>query len=253
MIKFLIQKVNGNIVHDFVFTLLESCRYQNWVHNGTFVSTRFFNTKLNQKNFEFKPIHRNLVPVGSIEFVLAFTKHFYNCTPTPQNVPECLFRYANRNIFNGTEKDFSGHKFIKSNDIFKAKKENGEDVTGVYSFDDYNEQYLPKGNYQISDVIRIDAEYRCFVYRNTLAGIHYYSGDFTIFPNVKTITAMIDCFSTSCQIAYTLDIGVNENNTFVIEVHDFFSCGLYGFADHFIYPQMLHKWFKEYIKNEKTT
>ena len=247
MIKFLIQRVDGNIIHDFLFTLLESCRYQNWVHNGTFVSTRFFNTKPNQKNFEFKPIHRNLVPVGSIEFVSAFIKHFYNKLPRPQNVPECLFRYANRNIFNGSDKDFSGLKFIKSNDYIKAKKENGEDVTGTYD----NEGYytLPKGNYQISNIIRIDVEYRCFVYRNTLVGIHYYSGDFTIFPNVNVINAMIKDYTTSCPIAYTLDIGVNTNNTFVIEVHDFFSCGLYGFADHIIYPQMLYKWFKEYTKS----
>jgi len=40
------------------------------------------------------------------------------------------------------------------------------------------------------------------------------------------------------------------NETFVIEVHDFFSCGLYGFADHSIYPNMLHRWFWQYIQRE---
>jgi hypothetical protein len=251
MIKFLIQRVDGDIAHDFVFTLLESVKYQNWVYNSKYISTRFFNTYPEQKKFEFKPIHRNLVPVGSIEFVSEFIKHFYNRIPAPQNVPKCLFRYANRKIINGTNEDFSGTVLIKSNDIIKAKKENGEDITGMYGDNDYYRPNLPNGNYQISDFIRIDVEYRCFVYRNTLVGIHYYSGDFTIFPNVIIINAMINQYSTSCPIAYTLDIGVNENHTFVIEVHDFFSCGLYGFADHTIYPQMLYKWFKEYTKNIK--
>lgn len=31
-------------------------------------------------------------------------------------------------------------------------------------------------------------------------------------------------------------------------VHDFFSCGLYGFADHNILPYMFKDWFKEFTK-----
>lgn len=32
--------------------------------------------------------------------------------------------------------------------------------------------------------------------------------------------------------------------------HDFFSCGLYGFANHAIYPNMLYQWFWQYIQRE---
>jgi hypothetical protein len=59
----------------------------------------------------------------------------------------------------------------------------------------------------------------------------------------------------SAPVAYTLDVAVCDSHTFaddigtvVIEVHDFFSCGLYGFND-IKYPNMLHRWFREYLKN----
>jgi len=246
--KFLIQKINGRIVHDFSFVLLESIRYHKWLYGKSSIMYRFLNTKHDNTKFEFKFIHRNYTPVGSVEFVMAFIKNFYNKTPLPLNVPECLFRYAGRNIINGTEKNVIGLKFIKSNDGIKVKKENGDDLTGIY---DGSTDTIPSGNYQISDNVEIISEYRCFVFQNKLEGIHNYSGDFTIFPDVNTINAMIKTFSKSSPIAYTLDIGVNNNGTFVIEVHDFFSCGLYGFARHDIYPKMLYRWFRNYITNTK--
>jgi hypothetical protein len=243
-IKYLIQKIEGKVVHDFSFTLLESINYVNWCNNGIKTRYKYFNTKLKQTDFEFKPIHNKYVPVGSVEFVTAFLKQMYDLTPKPKNVPESLFPFAGRAIFNGTEKDLVDSKFVKSNDRIKARNENDESITGVYNG---NHQTLPKGNYQISDVIRIDVEYRCFVYKNSLRGIQYYSGDFALFPNVKTIMEVIRSYMTTSPIAYTLDVGVNEYGTFVVEVHDFFSCGLYGFADHTTYSQMLYAWFYEYV------
>ena len=83
-----------------------------------------------------------------------------------------------------------------------------------------------------------------------------YSGDYTLMPNVERVLHMIHNYKTA-PIAYTLDVGVNvhdvydTHHTFVIECHDFFSCGLYGFANHKIYPQMLYRWFHEYLKKNK--
>ena len=31
--KFLIQTIDKKVVHDFSFTLIESCKYQNWIGN----------------------------------------------------------------------------------------------------------------------------------------------------------------------------------------------------------------------------
>lgn len=65
------------------------------------------------------------------------------------------------------------------------------------------------------------------------------------------------CYSGKCMwehqsgshitLKYFLDVG--NSGTFVIECHDFFSCGLYGFADYSKLPHMFYKTFKEIIKN----
>ena len=165
--------------------------------------------------------------------------HFYNFALKPINVPKELFSYANRHIFNGTEKDLKGHgkSFVKSNDSIKKFTEIIED--------NYK---LPIGNYQISEVISIDSEWRAFVYQNKLVGLENYCGEFTMFPDIYMIKRMIAAYK-SAPIAYTLDVGINnEGATFVIEVHPMVSVGLYGMADHAILPHMFYKAFKELFK-----
>ena len=243
--KFLIQKINGEVRHDFSFTLLESIRFNNWIHNNDDMKSRFVNTfdiiePSDIYPMPFKPLHKNYVPIGSVEFVNDYLMHFYNHTLKPINVPEELFSYTNRYIFNGTEKDLKGHgkSFVKSNDKIKKFTEIVED--------NYE---LPIGNYQISEVISIDSEWRAFVYQGKLVGLQNYCGEFTMFPNVDVIKKMIAAYK-SAPIAYTLDVGVfNVCDTFVIECHLFCSIGLYGMADHTILPQMFYKCFKEYIKS----
>ena len=52
---------------------------------------------------------------------------------------------------------------------------------------------------------------------------------------------------------YTLDIGVNDGGTFVIECHIMMSVGLYGFSCLKLLPLMFHNAFKEIIKNPLVT
>jgi len=53
---------------------------------------------------------------------------------------------------------------------------------------------------------------------------------------------------TKAPVAHTLDVAISGGETVIIEVHDFFSCGLYGFADHKILPFMFARWFQEFVK-----
>jgi hypothetical protein len=242
--KFLIQKIDNRIRHDFSFVLLEAIEFRNWFNaiKSPKIRVRYFNTTSEQKVFVFEEIHKDYIPVGSVEFVSAFLQQFYGLTPKPINVPEELFKYAERGIYNGTEKDFPKYKkaFIKSND-----KING--TSGIVN--EKEPVYLPIGNYQYSEVINIDSEWRAFVYEGKLVGLQNYVGEFTKFPNVRRIKDMIEAYK-SAPVAYTLDIGINDNGTFVIECHDLFSCGLYGFSNLAIYPQMLNKWFYNYTHNK---
>jgi hypothetical protein len=244
--KFLIQKINGEIRHDFSFTLLESIRFKNWIYHNNDMKFKFINTfdviePSDIYPMPFKPFHKEYIPIGSVEFVNDFLMHFYNFILKPINVPEELFSYTNRHIFNGTEKDLKGHgkSFVKSNDKIKNFTE---------IIDDNYE--LLTGNYQISEVISIDSEWRAFVYQNKFVGLENYCGEFTMFPDVYMIKRMIAAYK-SAPISYTLDVGINnEGATFVIEIHPMVSVGLYGFADHAILPNMFYKAFKELIKNK---
>ena len=247
--KFLIQKINNQIRHDFSFTIHESARFQNWLHREKHISFRYQNTIADDKDviepFEFKKYHRNYIPIGSVEFVIQFLEHFHGLTPTPLNVPSSLFFFAGRGIFNGTEKDVNipcDRTFVKSNDKIKGFQ---TVLRGIVE-----DEKVPPGNYQISDAININSEWRVFVYKDKMVGLQHYVGEFTLFPDVKEIKRMIEVFKDS-PIAYTLDVGVSDVGTFVIEVHDFFSCGLYGFSNHAILPQMFGRWFTQYVNKNK--
>jgi hypothetical protein len=225
--NFLIQTIDTKVKHDFSFTLIESCDYQNWYHNDVLFQCVFSDT-ISQDS--------KLIPIGSVEFVIEYLKLHFGLEPKPKNIPIDLLRldFTGRNIFNGTEKDVCYNKFVKSNDKIKA-------FTGITSVK------LPAGNYQISDLIDIQSEWRAFIYKGQLVGLNNYSGDFDVFPDVSKLKLMISAYVRG-PIAYTLDVAISNNNTVIIEVHDFFSCGLYGFADHRILPFMFSDWFYSFIK-----
>lgn len=228
--KFLIQTYNGKVKHDFSFTLLESIRFQNdWNNMG--IKFKLTDDKT----------YPNYIPIGSNQFVISYLEKYYGLTPKPINIPKELLKkeFTNRNIIFGTEKDVTPDKFVKSTDKIKSFTEYVRDTNEV-----------PPGNYLISDIIDIDSEWRAFVHKGELVGLQCYSGDFTVFPDVKTIRDMISEYK-SAPVAYTLDVSVFNNKTSIIEVHDFFSCGLYGFNDFRHLPFMFYRWFNEYINKNK--
>ena len=254
--KFLIQKIDGEVRHDFSFTLLESIRFKNWLlHNkADKINVKYINTKADIEIVDpniFKSMHSTYVPIGSVEFVNAFLKRFYDLTLKPINVPVELFSYAKRDIFNGNQtslENFGGKYFVKSNDKIKSFAEiiecRTDSVETTYSTP------IPVGNYQFSQYINIDSEWRAFVYNKKLVGLQNYCGEFTKFPSVSKIKEMIDAY-VSAPIAYSLDIGINDFGTFPIECHNMVSVGLYNFNDLNILTNMFYSAFKELISNKK--
>ena len=210
--NFLIQTINNKIIHDFSRELVEAIEYNNWFYNSNDYIYELTET------ISLKP-SKDICPCGSVEFVIGYMKLNYNIDLKPINIPECLFKYAGRYVFNGTYNDINYCHFIKSNDIIKG-------ISGFVDSLSY-EDIIKNKNYQISQRINILSEYRCFVFKNELVGIKHYTGDFELFPDISTIKSMIRDYK-DCPIAYTLDVGIDEyKNTIIIECHDFFSCGLY--------------------------
>lgn len=254
--RFLIQKIDREVRHDFSFTLLESIRYQKWIQDDPEAFTiKYVNCKADDGVWFFKPFHEHYVPIGSVEFVLSWMKRFGVPTPAPINIPDDLNDpfYTRRPVINGNHMDIEdlvhGKWFVKSATKFKG-------IAEVLRIDDNHSWNIPAGHYQMSEYIDIHSEWRAFVYQGKLVGLQNYGGEYTMFPDIRTILHMIHNYK-SAPVAYTLDVGVynhdiaDTNHTFIIECHDFFSCGLYGFAEHKIYPYMLYRWFHEYLKKTK--
>ena len=96
----------------------------------------------------------------------------------------------------------------------------------------------------IDDII---SEWRLFIRDGEILDIRNYLGDSFICPDKKLCSDIVKSYITNRPV-YTLDIGVRENmDLVVIEVHDFFSCGTYGFSDYRKYPIMLWRWFRWFI------
>lgn len=189
--KFLIQKVGGKVVHGFVYELIESIKYLKWTGDYK-ISHRYLNDfyPANKRvGYYFEGYHHDYIPIGSVEFVTKWFEHFHGHTPKPINVPDELFNFANREIWNGTEDGLDsliGNYFVKSKDDIKGYAEQVR-----FQMNGYHSHKVPAGNYQVSEITDIESEWRCFVYRGELVGLQNYSGDFTMFPDVDTINEMI--------------------------------------------------------------
>ena len=171
-----------------------------------------------------------LIPVGSIEFVESGLRRWYGIERglTPLFIPEQLRPFANRwvQVAHGKRQVESaianlGKAFIKSASAVKC------DYAGIY----HAGQKLPDDtDYFVSQTIDIVSEWRIFVHRGNILDLKNYSGDPWQIPDRTTVEKMVKAF-TNTPKAYTLDVAVLRNGqTAVIEVHNFISCGLYGFT-----------------------
>ena len=230
--NFLIQTISNLPAHDFSFTLIESIKYNNWFYNEAMYSYCLTDKVLDKVFLDY-------VPIGSVEFVLDFLKQYHDINGIkPLHIPKQLMKpdYLKRSCYISNKEDIKLNKakFIKNIDKIKSYTEISDNINAA-----------PEGNYFVSDIVEIDSEWRSFVYNNELVGLQNYLGDFTLFPCVELIKKMIADYNYSYP--YTLDVGINSNGTFILECHDFFSCGLYGFADHRILPKMFITTYRKII------
>lgn len=235
--KFLLQSEFKN---EAFITLQRAQDFHQWKNNDKLPFEIVFTEDVQEENYEHIELHaKDYCPVGSVEFVHNYYKEHFGINLKPINVPWQLFPFAGRMIGNyrprmkcicGGQVNKLDQVFVKLNDIEKWEG------NGIYNPSNFLNE-LPDGYYQESEIIDIHSEYRCFVYQGQLLGIHFYQGDFWKYPDRYTINKIIDSYK-DCPTAYTLDVAVayteNQpvtNQTVVLEVHDFYACGLYGFQD----------------------
>lgn len=257
--KFILE--NRNIYFDFQYELFRAEEYYRWLNEGKSedLKTEMIVSTLRDAeryDWEFDP--KEWCPVGSVEFCVDWYKTYWGKTPLPRNVPEGLSNYLMRRVI--TKDSTKLVDDIPGDEVFrKHTKIIKSNLNGIVKKKDlFNEGEY---DFQISEVLKpeqIISEWRCFVYNGALIDIKNYAGDPFHIPQKEIIAGFIHYFSqTHAPISYTLDVGIIDTKGFlnpfateVIEVHDFFSCGLYGFSDLKLYPLMLWRWFKEFTTTE---
>lgn len=248
---FLIQTIDGAVVHDFCFEILLGRAYFQWA------GERLETTLHEGLDFDGLEDPEALVPVGSVDFVSAFLRRFYPDAAgalRPLNVPEVLFPYAGRkivNVFSPMDLQPAARPlFHDGEQIYKKSLEtikdprNGATAFGSTLFDgDGRPENL--AGFQVSELIDIVSEWRAFVLQGGIRYVANYSGNPLVFPSANVIRNMVGSYEHA-PVAYTLDVAVTKDgDTVVVECHRFFSCGLYGYNDHFRIPKMLSQaWFE---------
>lgn len=244
MYRFLLQiEDNGHYSEDTA-VVERLIRERNWLHRDgdpiEFQGCHFSDlTKDNTKD---------AIAVGSIEFTNKALELGHSTGPMkPINIPDELF-----------ENDFTGRKcaVIKSKeDVQKLFKEwdapylfvkSNSKIKAGYTDTYYKSDNIPDDTeYFVSEPVDIISEWRCFVYRGVIKGIKNYSGDPWVLPEQGFVEDCIKKMGDNLT-AYTLDVGVlSDGKPVIIEVHNFVSCGLYGFDNSAMIPMLINGFKRE--------
>lgn len=236
--KFLLQNKHQT---EAVITLKRAQQYHSWKNDNKDIFIIVEDSCLNVNDIDPK----EWCPIGSVGYCHSYYERHFGLNLKPLNVPLQLQHFAGRNIIDiklplpkkNIEKDF--RIFIKSNDLEKWEN------NGVYQMSDLSSSNIfSTGSYQLSEIVDIVAEFRCFVYRGELLSVNRYLGDMWTYLNRNVVEQIIASY-IDCPTCYTLDMAVICKSIYndiehkqdsmlvtgVLEVHDFYACGLYGFQD----------------------
>lgn len=253
--KFLLQR---DVLLDFVFAMQKAKEWWDW-----------WKPKENIVEFVDSGCSKDICPIGSLEFCLDYYKNL-GIELKPLNVPYYLFNYSigygngsikdanfpewisvleKRALERGLDvkrllnHDWRGGMYVKSETKFKYPGNGLYD--SIQSFLD-SEHYDPNDTYQVTNFDpEIADEWRYFVYEGKVVGMKCYVYEDILAPKIPDKVWVLDKVSRIDLPAYTLDIAMSNNPDVktpkIIEVHDFFSCGLYGFDDYNLLPYMFYR------------
>lgn len=243
--KAYLEKVNNEWLDDFVYI----SRYP--LENMGFDIISFDGNDFCDNLIKFN-FTKDDIMIGSVESTVKFFNFLNIKIPEYIGYPKELSKYYNRNIelifFKDLKNDFP--YFIKP--AKEIKLFTGDIISNKNSINFLKDFYDVKNDTLLykSNIIDIDSEYRCFVFKNELKGIQFYNGDFKLYPNIDIINNIIKDYKNP-NVAYTLDVGINnKKDTFLIEINDMWAIGSYGFNSKLYTKMCVHR-MREIIKNIK--
>jgi hypothetical protein len=249
-----IEPETGNFRHDFCWAISQSVAYHDWYYkdNSNFCATKV-HTRDEEKIFDMNKGMDASIPIGSVEYIHRYLKTKGLQPPGPLNIPLALRdpKFLQRQVEekNLTDIEWTQPWFIKP--ATEVKKFTGFVTDTLANAQLFEPQLKDDQLLFVSEPIDVVSEYRCLVQDGKLLAIRHYSGDFTIFPNVKLIKDMIKTY-TECPPVYTLDVGVTKKKvTVIIELHHFYAVGLYGYHDTHHLPYLFQAWWQWFLDQNK--
>lgn len=168
-------------------------------------------------------LSREFIPIGTVEFIGNYMHHMCIIPPDPIDYPYQLRNYLDRkvrldHICNAESTDYIKPRFTKefTCDV-KSKIEKTEDLSNEIVW--------------ISEPIPISQEWRLYILNGELVGYSRYDDleEEDVEPDWSVVSDMIKEY-TNAPISYTLDVGISDGKTILIEVNDMFAIGFYNWG-----------------------
>jgi len=224
---------------DFIWAIEEAIKFHEWYNDCAIPNFRCNFSDLSK----FAEEGDTFIPIGSVEFVhkaMKIQTGNNRYEPNQINIPSELMtsEFCGRKCFNIINEEFTNKTdcsvFYKSLSKVKGEK-------GVLK----PNETLKEGSWFISELVEFYAEYRGFVLDGRLLDIRLYLGDYRKSIDFAKIDKMINKYGNK---TYTIDVGIIGNDTFLIEIHRFYSCGLYGFCTNNKLLTMLERGYSELLE-----
>ena len=202
--------------YDFVYSFIDAVDFHNWQCEEEIDAAIFL------ESFSPEHLKTNCIPVGSVEFCLDWYRQMGVPSVAPLNIPEFLDPLVKRWIFRGNFTASGTKCFGKSMTTIKS------DMNGWYT-----EYHGCEPMQFTKEVKNICSEWRLFICDGEILGMKCYAGQAYLPPDTRYCNAVVDAVDKHSGLrAYTLDVMVlTDGTTDILELHDFFACGLYGFSN----------------------
>lgn len=204
---------------------------------------------ISEKEMNMGNLDASVIPVGSVEFSegVLWKETGVSSVMPPVQIPQILYRYTPKGYC-----VMSGNVLLQNNDLPDCGKYFIKDISRLKFWNNLLQEgscrkdILPDHVYSIAERTDFRSEYRVFVHSGEILAVQPYLGDPLAFPDPAAIRTMAGLISSdpSMPEAFTLDIGIEEESgkTLIIEIHNFISCGLYGFCDREIVSMLTDGW-----------
>lgn len=160
----------------------------------------------------------NYIPVGTVEFTKEYCR--LNNIKLPENIsyPTELSEFLGRSVWLTTYADVPDNLFVKPQDT--------KVFTGAIKHT-ITESVTAGEVVWASDPVMFEAEFRYYIVDHAIVGYSRYDdGDDEATADDNIVKQMVACY-TGQPVGYTIDVGIVDGKTQLIEVNDGWAIGLY--------------------------